>query len=95
MNLLSTFRRYNMNHPEYNQKAFLLPESILSCASYHAKILPTGEYMFRIPDCITGIRLRGDLNDQAQLKEAVEKLRTLADAAEKFAAFIEMNYKNK
>jgi hypothetical protein len=80
---------------KYNEKGFLLPESINSCASFHAKIMPTGEYMFRVHDCINGIRLRGDLNDESQRMEAIEKLNTLAIAAMNFAAFIRANYTDK
>ena len=83
-----------MIHPEYNKKAFLLPESIHSCACYHAKIFEDGKYIFRIHDCLTGIRLRGDLNDETQLIESVEKFRVLAKAATEFSTFIEDNYLN-
>ncbi len=48
--------------------------------------------MFRIHDCITGIRLRGDITDPQEVPEAVEKLRCLAAAASEFADFIEANY---
>jgi hypothetical protein len=76
----------------YNKKGFLLPDSILSAAMFHAKILPTGEYMFRIHDCNDGIRLRGDITDPEQVVEAIEKLRVLAAAALEFASFIEGAY---
>jgi hypothetical protein len=76
----------------YNQKAFLLPDSIRSAAMYHAKIMADGEYMFRIHDCNDGIRLRGDITDPEQIKEAVTKLRCLARAADDFADFIFDNY---
>ena len=69
---------------EYNDKAFLLPGSINSCALYHAKILENGEYMFRIHDCITGIRLRGELNTDKGLEDAIEKTITLIEGLEKF-----------
>jgi hypothetical protein len=81
-----------MEHTGYNKKGFLLPDSIRSCASFHAKILPSGEYMFRIHDCITGIRLRGDLNNPDEAKEAKEKLMNLAKASLSFAMFIDENY---
>lgn len=80
-----------MSQIDYNKKGFLLPDSLRSCASYHAKIMPNGEYYFRIHDCIGGIRLRGDLNNPEEIEEAVIKLRTLADAALKFADFINRN----
>jgi hypothetical protein len=81
-----------MTYVEYNKKGFLLPDSIRSCASFHAKILPTGEYMFRVHDCVSGIRLRGDLNNPDEVKEAVQKLESLANAAADFAHFIYSNY---
>ena len=84
-----------MKHKDYNKKAFLLPDSLQSCSSYHAKIMSTGEYFFRIHDCITGIRLRGDLNDPQQRIEAVEKLKALSSAANDFAEFLETNYLNE
>jgi hypothetical protein len=76
----------------YNKKAFLLPDSIRSAAIYHAKIMENGEYLFRIHDCNTGVRLRGELTDPEQVTEAIEKLRCLAEAADKFADFIETEY---
>jgi hypothetical protein len=76
---------------KYNSKDFLLPDSINSCAMYHAKIFPDGNYMFRIHDCNTGIRLVGDLKSPVEAAEAVTKLRKLARAAADFAAFIEDN----
>ena len=76
----------------YNQKAFLLPDGPESMAAYHAIIRPNGQYRFRIHDCLTSIRLHGDLNDPTQVGEAVTKLRTLAAAAVEFADFIETEY---
>jgi metal-responsive CopG/Arc/MetJ family transcriptional regulator len=76
----------------YNKKGFLVPDSIRSTACYRAKILSTGEYMFSIHDCITGVRLRGDITDPQEVAEAIEKLRRLAAAASRFADFIEANY---
>lgn len=72
----------------YNKKSFLLPDSINSAAMYHAKLFPSGEYMFRIHDCITGIRLRGELKEQQDFVDAEEKLRALADACNQFADHI-------
>jgi hypothetical protein len=76
----------------YNKKAFLLPDSIRSAAMYHAKVMDNGEYMFRIHDCNTGIRLRGDLTDPEQVTEAIEKLENLGWAAIEFANFIKRTY---
>jgi hypothetical protein len=81
-----------MEIKQYNEKAFLLPDSNRSMAAYHAKIMPDGKYMFRIHDCVTGIRLQGDLNDIRDVQEAVEKLNRLALAARDFANFIYNNY---
>lgn len=79
----------------YNKKEFLLPDSIRSAAMYHAKIMENGEYMFRIHDCIGGIRLRGDIIDPEQAEEAVDKLTRLGRAAFDFALFIMQNYPTK
>jgi hypothetical protein len=78
----------------YNKKAFLLPDSIRSAAIYHALIEESGVYRFRIHDCRSAVRLHGDLTDPEQVKEAVEKLRHLEQAARSFANFIEENYLN-
>lgn len=76
----------------YNKKAFLLPDSIRSAAMYHAKIMDDGQYMFRIHDCVTGIRLRGDIANPIEAREAVEKLQCLGKAANEMADFILDNY---
>jgi hypothetical protein len=76
----------------YNKKGFLSPDSILSMAAYHAKVMENGEYMFRIHDCNGGVRLRGNITDPEQVTEAIKKLRCLAQAANKFADFIESNF---
>ena len=81
-----------MEIKQYNKKAFLLPDSIRSMAAYHAKIMPDGKYLFRIHDCITGIRLNGDLNNPEEVPEAVDKLNRLSLAAKDFANFIYNNY---
>ena len=83
-----------MTHPNYNKKAFLLPDSIHSSAIYHAKIMPDGLYYFRVSDCHNAIRLHGDLNDSQQRIEAIEKLKALSEAAKEFSIFIEENYTN-
>jgi len=81
-----------MEIKQYNKKDFLLPDSIRSMAAWHAKIMPDGKYMFRIHDCITGIRLQGDLTDKTDVQEAVDKLNRLSLAAKMFANFIYDNY---
>ena len=76
----------------YNKKGFLLPDSIKSMAAFHAKIMPDGKYLFRLHDCLSGVRLIGDVTDPTDVKEAVEKLRCLSVSAKEFADFIENNY---
>lgn len=76
----------------YNEKGFLLPNSIKSMAAYHAKIMVDGKYLFRLHDCLGGIRLQGDLTDPGDVPEAIDKLRSLAKAANDFANHIEKNY---
>ncbi len=84
-----------MEHLTYNEKTFLIPDSINTCAFFFAKIYPDGTYRFRIHDCNTGICLRGDLNDKTQVIEAVDKLTKLANGASDFAKFITDNYLNE
>jgi hypothetical protein len=80
----------------YNKKAFLLLESINSCASYHAKVFEDGKYIFRIHDCITGIRLTGDLNSPESISEAYNKVTKLIEGLEGFKDFVFDNFiKNK
>ncbi len=76
----------------YNQKQFLLPDSINSAAMYHALVEESGIYRFRIHDCRSAVRLHGDLTDPVQVGEAIEKLRRLSMAAGDFADFIKENY---
>lgn len=78
----------------YNKKAFLLPDGIDSMAAYHAIIRTNGEYRFRIHDCLTSIRLHGNVNSPEATADGVTKLRCLARAAAEFADFIESNYTN-
>lgn len=73
----------------YNKKAFLLPDSINSAAMYHAKIFPDGRYIFRIHDCLTGIRLTGDLKEEQDFIDAVEKTEKLAKALYDFSCHVD------
>lgn len=77
---------------KYNKKAFLLPQSAWSMATYHAMIEPEGIAHFRIHDCQKGIHLWNDLKESEQVAESIAKLRCLASAANEFADFIENNY---
>jgi hypothetical protein len=74
-----------MDFKPYNKKAFLLPDSINSAAMYHAKLFPDGKYVFRIHDCLGGIRLVGELKEESDYVDAAEKLMTLAKACNEFA----------
>ena len=76
----------------YNKKSFLLPKSINSCSMYHAKIFEDETYIFRIHDCITGIRLKGDLKNQKETVETYNKIQSLIDGLTDFRKFIFENY---
>jgi len=76
----------------YNKKAFLLPDSINSCSMYHAKIFEDGKYIFRIHDCLTGIRFRGDLNTEENITEAYRKINCLIQGLWDFKEFINDNF---
>ncbi len=84
-----------MKIKHYNKKEFLLPESINSCALYHAKIREDGTCMFRIHDCITGIRLVGNVTSPTDVEEAKAKLLKLEQGVKEFREFIDLNYSLK
>lgn len=77
-----------MDFKPYNKKGFLLPDSIHSMAAYHAKLFPEGKYVFRIHDCLGGVRLTGDLKDESDYDDAAGKLLALAKACNEFALHI-------
>ena len=77
-----------MEFKPYNKKAFLLPDSIHSAAMYHAKLFPDGKYVFRIHDCLGGIRIIGELKEESDYTDAINKLQALSDAAQEFAFHI-------
>ena len=81
-----------MEIKQYNKKGFLDTDSIRSCASYHAKILPDLRAIFRIHDCNTGVRIWNDLNNPEEVTEMIGKLRILGTSALSFANFIRDNY---
>ena len=91
---LADIKTPKMEIVQYNNKGFLLPDSIKSMAAYHAKIMPDGKYLFRLHDCISGVRLIGDLNDPVDVEESISKLEVLSEAAKNFADFIKTNYYN-
>ena len=72
----------------YNKKGFLVPDSIYSMASFHAKIYPDGQYRFRIHDCNNSIRLIGKLDSIESIDEAIEKLDTLQSAVMDFKSHL-------
>jgi hypothetical protein len=78
-----------MEFEPYNKKGFLLPDSIDSMAGYHAKLFPDGRYIFRIHDCITGIRLIGELRTEQDFIDAFNKTKELALALTDFAFHVE------
>lgn len=78
----------------YNKKEFLLPDSPESMSCYHAKI-QYNVMNLTIHDCNTSIRLKNDLNDPAEVLEAIRKLGVLAGAIIELQDFIYQNYQNK
>lgn len=72
----------------YNKKAFLLPDSINSMAAFHAKLFEDGKYIFRIHDCLTGVRLTGQLYEEKDFIEAEQKLIALSNACVAFSVHI-------
>lgn len=79
----------------YNQKAFLLPESPRSMACYHAKVMEDGIMKLTIHDCKGSIQLHNDLNDPEQVKEALQKLSSLASGIIELQDFIYQNYQHE
>mgnify|MGYP007071565100 CR=1 FL=1 len=63
----------------WDKKEFLVQDSILSMAAYHAKIKsePNSQYQLRISDCNNTIKLWGNINSLEDIKEGMEKLETL------------------
>ena len=78
----------------YNDKSFLLPDSINSMAAYHAKVYEDGTYRFRIHDCITGVCFRGDLKTKEGVTEAYSKATQLIIGLEGFRDFVKDNFIN-
>lgn len=78
-----------MEFKPYNKKAFLLPDSINSMAAYHAKLFPDGKYVFRIHDCLSGIRLTGELKQESDFLDAFQKAIELSSGLMDFAAHVE------
>jgi len=78
--------------PTYNKKKFLLPDSHRSMSCYHAKVMEDGIMKLTIHDCKRSIQLKNDLNNPEEMKEAIDKLKELADGALLLMEFIQDNY---
>jgi len=83
-----------MVHQIYNKKEFLLPDSINSCALYHAKVDKDGICKFTIHDCNGSIRFWNDLNTIEGVTEAYDKVNALIEGLQGFKDFIFQNYIN-
>jgi len=77
-----------MDNLTYNKKDFLLPESHRSMSCYHAKVMEDGIMKLTIHDCKHSIQFKNNLNDPAEVKEAIEKLNNLADGIIQLKEFI-------
>ena len=60
-----------------NNKEFLAKTSLKSSANIHTKLYPTGEYQIRINDCNGGAKIWGNLFDEVDREEFIEKIDTL------------------
>jgi len=76
----------------YNKKRFLLPDSPRSMDFYHAKVMEDRIIKLTIHDCKGAIQLHNDLNDPQQVKEAIDKLETLAQGIYELQFFIAKHY---
>ena len=83
-----------MEKPTFNKKNFLLPDSPRSMASYHAKVMEDGIMKLTIHDCKGSIQLHNDLNNQEEIREAMNKLSALASGIIEPQDFIYQNYYN-
>ena len=78
-----------MDYQTYNKKNFLLPESHRSMSCYHAKVMEDGIMKLTIHDCKRSIQLKNNLNDPAEMREAIEKLNNLAEGITKLKEYIQ------
>ncbi len=77
---------------DYNDRQFLVPDSVKSCASYHAKVVNyqnETKLMFRLNDCNKGALIINDANSAEERKEMITKLRSIAKGASDFDDFLE------
>jgi len=81
-----------MQKPILNEKNFLLPESHRSMSCYHAKVMEDGIMKLTIHDCKHSIQLKNDLNNPAEILEAIEKLSNLAEGVNSLLVFVRENY---
>ncbi|MDH6309375.1 hypothetical protein M2451_002739 [Dysgonomonas sp. PFB1-18] len=79
----------------YNKKEFLLPDSHRSMACYHAKIEEDNAMKLTIHDCNKSIRLHNDLSNPEEVKEALDKLGSLAKGIAQLRDHILINYYKK
>ncbi|MEI6753409.1 MAG: hypothetical protein WCK78_09585 [Paludibacter sp.] len=84
-----------MDKQTYNSKKFLLPESHRSMSCYHAKLMEDGILKLTIHDCKHSVQFKNDLNNPEEIREAIEKLRNLADGVNSLLEFIRENYETK
>ncbi len=92
--LFQLFPTY-MDKQTYNSKKFLLPESHRSMSCYHAKLMEDGILKLTIHDCKHSVQFKNDLNNPEEIREAIEKLRNLADGVNSLLEFIRENYETK
>ena len=71
-------------HVTYNQKRFLVPNSIRSMAVIFTKIHKDGTAIIRISDCNRTIKLWNNLNEPEEVHEMMTKIETLQIELEKF-----------
>jgi hypothetical protein len=84
-----------MEFKTYNKKSFLLPESHRSMSCYHAKVMEGGIRKRTIHDCKRSIQLKNNMNDPDEIKEAIEKLNSLASGIIELREFIQSNFELK
>ena len=77
-------KKQKKSHVTYNQKSFLAPNSIMSMAAIHTKIIPNGTAIIRISDCNQTITLWNDFNTKEGKIEIVEKVDMLINQLEHF-----------
>ncbi len=82
-----------MSSKIYNKKQFLLPDSHRSMSCYHAKLMEDGIMKLTTHDCKRSIQLKNDLNNEAEIDEAIDKLNNFAEGILELKKFIQENFK--